>query len=182
MKRTDTVGTLTNADRIPRDRYILRVLTAVFGTSQSSGNPMITVEFEVLSDKEGSDTVLVGDRRLNIAGKRIRQYYVTKVLTDESKTPEKMGRVFDLFERCGCPQDDIDENNPDVKQLENKTVEAILYSKETTKYKDPTPEQRAMGQRVGDPILDSNGNPVIVYDLAIDSILGPSSVTAPGGY
>src|SRR5512137_726285 len=99
MKRTDTVGTLTNADRIPRDRYILRVLTAAFGQSQSSGNPMITVEFEVLSDNEGSDTVLVGDRRLNIAGKRIRQYYLTKVLTDESKTPEKMGRVFDLFER-----------------------------------------------------------------------------------
>jgi hypothetical protein len=179
MKRSDTVASLTNQDRLPRDIYRLRVLSAVFGQS-SKGNPMITLEWEILSDKDGNDSVQIGDRKVTIAGKRITQWFPVLVKdadgnTDQHKTGLAQGRVFDLYEKCGHQLDEIDENNPDVRILVNCVVEAVLYSAENTKFKDPTPEQRAAGARVGDVIKDANGQPVKVFQPAIDMIVGPVS-------
>lgn len=173
MKRTDLTQQLSNQDRLPRDVYRIRVLTAVFGMS-SKGNPMITVTWEILSDKDGSDVVQIGDRKFNIAGKQITQWFPTAVIGDLVKTEAAQGRVFDLYEKCGVPQDEIDENNPDVSILQNKVVEAILYSQENKKYKEPTAEQRAQGAKVGDVIM-VDGKPLVIYQPAVDMIIGPAS-------
>ena len=165
MKRTDTVAQLGPQDRLPRDRYILRCLTATFGMSQNQ-NPMITVDWEIVSDASGSDTVQVGDRSFNIAGKKVRKWYLTRNMAD----------VFDLFDACGCTKDEIDENNPPVQELVGKTVDAILYTKESPKFKEPTLEQRAQGAKVGDPILGADGQPIKFCEIVIDRVLGPVTV------
>ena len=173
MKRTEVVSTITPSDRIPRGRYVLRVSGTKFGPSSSSGNPMITLEFEILSTGDGKDVVEVGDRKINIAGHRIRQYYVTASVADPSTNGEKMGRVFDLFAACGLQKEEIDENNPPHQELLNATVDAILYSKKDTKFSDPTPEDLAAGRKQGAPIKDSSGQPLEFFRVEIDKLLGP---------
>ena len=102
----------------------------------------------------------------NIAGKKVRKWYLTRNMAD----------VFDLFDACGCAKDEIDENNPPVQELVGKTVDAILYTKESPKFKEPTLEQRAQGARVGDPILGADGQPIKFCEIVIDRVLGPVTV------
>lgn len=173
MKRTEVVSTITATDRIPKQRYVMRVCGTKFGPSGSSGNPMITLEFEILGTGDNKDVVEVGDRKINVAGYRLRQYYVTSSIADPSTNGEKMGRVFDLFAACGIPKEEIDENNPPHGELLNAVVDAILYSKKDLKFSDPTAEDLAAGRKVGAPIKDSSGNPLEFFKVEIDKLLGP---------
>lgn len=180
MRRESTVSNLTNADRLPTDRYKIRIVgRPVFGESKSSGNPMVTVDFEILSDSEGSDTIKIGDRSFNIGGRRIQKapgagYYTVKNLKDPSKDSRNMEALFDLFDKAGVPTEEIDENNPDLSPLEVRSIWAILRSDESIKCKEPTLEQRALGKRYGDPIKDADGNDVKIYTVVIDTLLQPA--------
>ena len=173
MKRTEVVSTITAKDRIPKGRYILRVCGTKFGPSGSSGNPMITVEYEILCTGDGKDVVEVGDRKISIAGYRFRKYYITMIAGDPASISEKMGPVFDLFAACGIPKEEIDENNPPHGELLNATLDAILYSKKDPKFSDPTPEDLAAGRKNGGPIKDSSGNVLEFFQVEIDKLLGP---------
>lgn len=164
----------SNKTMLPRDNYILRVVEESFGPSKGSGNPMITLEFEVVSPEE----VEVGGDMFNVAGVKTVGYYTTQVFADaegnleKDKTENAQKRVRTLYERFGLPSDNINFENP-VLEFKGKTVHALLYSDVTEQRKAPTKEQLAKGQRQGDVIKNPiTGKPLVSYYPKIDEIFG----------
>lgn len=70
--------------------YANRITGASFSPSKSSGNPMVTVECEVVTPQE----VEVGGEQVNIAGVSTTNYFVTTVIDPKTKTvDEEIGRA-----------------------------------------------------------------------------------------
>lgn len=169
--------------------YINRVTSAKFGQSKSSGNPMITLEMEVISPEE----VDIAGQKVNISGIKTTSYYTTKVIedgeVDQERTENAIKRVFhsddpqvpSLFQRFGIDGNTVDKDNPDVKQLIGKCVYCQMSSNVEEQRKTPTPEQietarkngvtnmRTVGDIMKNPVT---GKPLIKYWPKIDEIFG----------
>src|SRR5437879_5627696 len=64
----------------PRDNFILRCIEESFGPSKSSGKPMISLEYEVVSPE---DAVSADGKRYTVVGEKIIKYYTTKSVDGE---------------------------------------------------------------------------------------------------
>lgn len=145
FKRADAVlqGSKVNLERY---RYVLRIKDAKFGPSKSSGNPMITVETEILGIRDENGEFKT--EYVNAAGQRCKvseidvPYYLT--LTDKS-----IDNVFTFFDRLGNPVEDINPENPDTEWMKGKYFEAVIFSEEQF---IQGPDRK--------PILDANGQKV----------------------
>lgn len=161
----------------PKDRYTLRCIEEEFAPSKSSGNPMLSRVWEICCPTP----VLIGDREVDIDGCKINQFRVVKVKGKDGEwDQEGSDKAFtgfrdELLSLGFDPNGDVDDENPPCFAL-GKVVEAIVYGKKDTARKSPTPEQIKKGIRQGDPIKDANGKEIVVYQLAIDTILGLSTV------
>lgn len=164
--------------------YSNRVLTAKYGPSNSSGNPMITLVMEVVSPQSkniaGVDT--------NIAGCKTTNYYtVTSFNEDGSVNDENTKncreRITKLYTDFGL-EAPTDFNAPlDVKGFEKKVVLTQMRSKITEQRKTPTAEQAAKKQQ-GDVMKHPvTGKPLIQYWPEIVEIFGlaPEGQVAVGG-
>lgn len=139
--------------------YVLYCLDATFGPSKSSGNPMITLKFEIRSPA----TVNVAGEDINIAGVEVPFYATTQNLSEPDKDQSLYARVFhsdnadelslyQLFE-ITLP-DDFDKENPPVDLLKGKFLYAQVKSDSRAQRKSPTAEQLKNGIREGDVMVN----------------------------
>lgn len=172
-----TEGSLSIRDELPRDRYTVRCISEEFGPSKSSGNPMITREWEIVHP----DSIVIKGETKIIAGLTVLQYLPTIVLDadgkrDDAKSDKALSRLRDENANLGLPSDSIDDENPAL-HCNGVIADAILSCEKSKQFKSLTPEQIAEGRKLGDTIKDENGKEVIVNRIRLDSILGRSSMT-----
>ena len=126
-----------------KDRYTLRVKSAEFGPSKSSGNPMLTLECEIIDPL----IKVFDNKEYALDQLRVMYYFTTKVINpkdDESEaamiTRSKIakGRLRELHKRLGLDPD-FDDENYDIKVWDNVCFFAIVDSKEKiAQRQDPT--------------------------------------------
>lgn len=180
---TQTEGMLSMKDMLPRDRYVARCTSEEFGESKSSGNPMITREWEIVHP----DSVVINGQKKIIAGISVKQYLPTIVFKEDGKTRDDtssnkaLSRLRDENSNLGLPCEAIDDENPELC-CKGVVADVILSSEESKQFKSPTPEQLAQGKKYGDPIKDDNGKDVVVYRVKLDSVLGRSSMVINNPY
>lgn len=133
----------------PNDtNFINRVIGATFAPS-NSGNPMITLEFEVVSPAE----VEVAGDMYNIAGVKCKQYYPTTVLENSvvngEKTSSARERVKTLFNRFELDPLTIDWDNVDVSGFRGKCILSHMKPDVDEQRKNPTAAQIEEAKRKG---------------------------------
>ena len=177
VKATDTVVSLNSSTQLPTDRYIVRCKKEEFGISKSSGNPMITRTWEIVSP----DTIVVNGQSVVIAGTEILQYLTLKNIEDDAKTKAAVGRYLAENKKLGLYSDEVDNENPSLVCV-GVVADAILASDENTRKKAPTPEQIAAGKKFGDNILGQDGKPIKSYQHKVGEILGVSTASVNKPY
>lgn len=175
--------------------FVNRIIGVTFGPSKSSGNPMITVECEVLQPTEKE----VGGEMVDVSGVKTINYFTTKVIGDDEKTAKNVARLTGTGDAVNPPglirvlfpdnpeyADKFDPENPDaemLKAMKGKIILTQMYPEEVEKRKDPTSEQitkakeskkKAQGDVMKNPIT---GKPIINYWPKIGTIFG----LAPAG-
>ena len=157
----------------PRDNFVLRCVDEDFSPSKSSGNPMITLEFEVHSPEE----VSVAGEQYTVAGVTSKMYFPTIVFADGEgnkdveKTERSQARVKELYELFGLDSSNINFENPSLA-FKGKLVHALMYGDAQEQRKAPTPEQAAKRQQ-GDILKNPiTGKPLISYFPKVDTIFG----------
>jgi hypothetical protein len=167
----DGVSAWNNKMPFPKDNYVIRCLEEKFAPS-SSGNPMITRNWEVVSP----EVATLGDKQVSVVGARVTQWLPTEVYEggklDEAKSDKAFGKVRDDFQALGYKDTSIDTANPPLI-AKGKCAYGIVYARENEATKPLTNQQRLEGKKVGDAIIDpTTGKPVITYQLQIECILG----------
>lgn len=171
---------LNASKQLPRNRYAIRFLDEKHSPSKSSGNPMVTLEAEIVSP-ETVVSPYTGET-LEIVGAKVKPVYMSLQSKDANGkvdmkgTQDAIDRYTDYMRKCGLevPEEGIDPENP-VMGFKGKVVDAILDAEEFIQRATPTPEQRAAGQP-GDPIKDNDGKELKSYKPFIAMVLGPSNV------
>jgi len=160
---------------IPQDSsYIIRCIDETFGPSKSSGKPMITLKFEVVSPEE----VEVAGEMISIAGAQpTPNYYVTQSIdengaVDVVKSAEILKRLKAVYKAFGLPDADINPENPALG-FKGKTVYALLYPDKQERRKSPTAAQLAAGQKQGDVMINPvTKQPLTSYYIKVGEIFG----------
>ena len=154
---------------MPRGRYTVRVKDATFGPSKSSGNPMITLDCEIIEPE------FVTVQGVKYPLDQVKVMYYLILVEAKGHLAKIVGPPSpSLMERLGLANE-IDDENPNTKQFEGLVFDAILSSRE----KLETIKDSVTGQFV--PLLDGEGKQIKRgYELntQIDDILGRSAVKA----
>lgn len=158
--------------------YIARIVGASFGPA-STGTPMITLDWEVVSPQEKE----VAGESITVAGVKVKTRYVTDA--KDSEDTEAKGnirsRVKDTLEKLGY-EGEIDWDNLNVDALKGKLVYVQMSANIVQQRKEPTLEQIAAakksGKRAEGTIMKHpvTGKELIQYWPQIDEIfeLAPS--------
>lgn len=140
--------------------YINRVTTATFGPSKSSGNPMITLELEIVSPRSKD----VGGEEIELAGVKCKHYLTIKVLPPDNASDKELAYAEeaskDALGRCkefyamAFPDDpdratSLNPENPDLTGLVGLCFYTQMQPDVEEQRKNPTPEQIAAGQKIG---------------------------------
>jgi len=173
------VGALSFKDKLPAGRYTIRCIDSAFGPSKSSGNPMITLSWEVVAPER----VNINGTEKVIAGIKMDSYHTTINLgangkRDDAKSEASLARLSETLKALQLPTT-IDDENPDLTVFNGIVAEAVLDSDENTLKAKATPEQLAQGIKFGEDVLDDNGAPIKTYRPKISNIL-KRSTTAVG--
>lgn len=139
--------------QVPKGRYICQVVDATFNPQNNSGNPMVTLDCEIVSP---SPVALADGSSAEIAGKK---FQIHLVLTGELQPDGKsykgpISNVLDLHDKLGIAGD-LDTENPPLDSYRGVSFAAILDSEEEVAL-----QRRLPGEKVGKPILDDNNQPV----------------------
>lgn len=148
-KATNTKTTWNNRIFFPKDNYILRIIEEEVKISES-GNTMTVLEYEITHTPDK----VIGDQTIEFNGVKFKTYNVTKNPNDSVKSDACFARYQDsVLVPCGidCSEGWDDENPPSVK---GKVVHALCYATEESQCLAPTPEERAAGKKIGQPIKD----------------------------
>jgi len=180
--------------------FVIRITGASFGPSKSSGNPMITAEWEIVSPSEKE----IGGEAYEMAGiasnPMSHLYYGTKTVGDEEKSANQKDRLCSSsvetpgFLRLAFPDkpeyaDNFNPDNPDAEML--KALEGLCFfaqmSPDTVQErKNPTQAQieeaKAKGIRAEGDVMKHplTGKPLVSYRPKVRNIFGlaPSAVGA----
>lgn len=166
---TNTANAWTPKTQFPTDNYIIRCIGEEVGVSQSSGNPMVTLEWEIVN----CEPKQIGDELVDFDGTKFKSYHVTANREDE----EKSNKVFKYYQdgvltKCGIDVSEgwDDENPPSVK---GKVVYALLKGEENKSYAQPTKEEREAGKKVGKVLQDPiTGKDLVIYKPILSIIHG----------
>lgn len=164
--------------------YSNRVIKATFGPSNSSGNPMITLEMEVVSPSSKE----VAGVAYNIAGCKTKSYYSVNGYDDAGeldaeKTSNARKRIKNLYIAFGLtPPTDYDAPL-DISGFKGKIVLTQMNSKIDSARKPPTPEQVRKGERGSPQKHPITGKDIVSYWPQVQEIFGlaPEEQTAVGG-
>lgn len=153
------------------DNYILKCIGQSFAPSKSTNNPMITLEFEVVSP----ESVKIGNDEFNVAGTKVPYYAVTKTLNEDGssndeKSTNNKKRLDELTTAFGLPNVE-DVENPALDFV-GKNVWALVSAQPEPRRKSPTAEQ-LMARQPGDILKNPmNGKPLVRYYPKINEIFG----------
>ena len=169
-------GSIRSTNRLPpRTRCTVRCIEEKFSVSQSSGNPMITRTWEVVSPEiiniNGEDKVL--------AGTKVQQYLPTMSMDEngernDAKSDKALARLRDENKVLGLTYEQIDDENPAL-ECEGVIAEANLGPDEYSMKEPPTPEELALGQKFGKDRIGEDGKPVKGYRIKLEGILSRST-------
>lgn len=169
------IKTLPGSIPINKDRVCFRIIDANFGPSASSPNNMITLEVEIYSP-ETMKIVAAGLKEYSITGLKCKCYFSFS----DAALPRLIGPLPGgkpgFMENLGL-KPEIDTDNPDTEQFKGKCFSAIVGPDDRIPRKDITPDQRAAGQKVGDPITNEDGSVDKSYAIKITG--GYSSTKVP---
>ena len=164
---------LTKNVQFPLDNYIIRCTDEEFGPSKSSGKPMITLKFEVVSP----ENVNIAGEEYTVAGvQTLPMYLVTKSIdadgnVDMEKTANIKKRLDAICKAFELPEI-TDPENPTLG-FKGKVVWALVRSESQERRKAPSAEQLAKGIRVGDVLCNPvTGQPLVNYSPKVDEIYG----------
>lgn len=169
--------------QFPKDNYVIRCMDDSFGPSKSSGKPMITLGFEIVSP----ETITVDGSEYTIAGTELKAYYVTQSVDEQGnidveKTQNIAARLKKLYEAFGLDFSTFNPENPTLG-FKGKSVHALLYGDVQEQRKAPTAEQIAKGQKQGDVLKNPiTGKALVSYYPKIDDIFGLASADAGKPY
>jgi hypothetical protein len=175
-----------NQVKITNENVIVRVLEEAFGPSKSSNNPMITLQWEVVSP----ESINVAGVEYSIAGLKVSPtYYTTANLEDAEKSANNDKYTFgpsgdkerpSLYELFEIDTTGIDKNNPKLA-FKGKLQHARISSEIKEVRKAPTAEQLKKGIKEGEIVKNpKTGKPeytaypkiVKLYGLADGSVSG----------
>ena len=179
---TDLPGQLRSTDRIPPTSVVLRAIKETFAPSKSSGNPMITREWEVVAP----ETVMVNGTAKFIAGLKLQQYLPTMSLNpdgsrNDAKSDKALARLRDENIALRLPADAIDDENPElhidlaIKANQPIYADGKIDADAYELRNPPTPEQLAQGIKVGSPKLGADGKPEQGFRVKLSGIYGRAS-------
>lgn len=175
MVDPSSVGVWRRNVPFPKNRYTLRCTDETMETS-SAGNLMLHRTWEICSPTPVQS--VDGQKQLDIDGLKMEQYVTFRIFENGELETEKTAKAINALREdlqlLGFEEDSFDDENPPLI-AKGKVVDAIVYGKKNASYMEPTPEERAKGQKVGKPIKDANGKDVVVYQLQIETILGLST-------
>lgn len=177
LTKVESEKKLDSSIRLPRDRYTSRCVKETLEVSKSSGNLMVIRDWEIAAP----DSFMLGNTKVIIAGvARFKQYLTLVNKDDAAKTKANLARFKEESEKLQLDIDwaNFDPENPPLK-AQGVIADAIWESEEGVQRKDPLP-----GQREGEPIKDSTGNPVIRYNprIAFGGILGLGTLSGNAPY
>jgi hypothetical protein len=140
--------------------FVIRILEASFGPSKSSGNPLLTVPWEIVSP----DTKMIGEEEYNMAGiasnPMSHLYFTTIVPNDEESSKNCLDRLTNNGEPLGflriCFPDNpkiVDGFNPEnpgtdiIKGLSGKCLLVSMYGEKNEQRKTPTAAEVAEAKK-----------------------------------
>lgn len=149
-----------------KDRYVIRCINQEFAPSKK-GKPMITLKWEVVGYQEPDGSITENVERngqtYTISGMQLTSYHVIE-------PGGALSMFFEFQGKMGLNSESVDETNPTMEYV-GIAAHAILSSEESMQRKAATEEQKAAG-KLGDPILDENGEKIIHHRPKIDMFLG----------
>lgn len=135
---------------LPQRVYTLVLVAATFGKSKSSGNGMITLEWEVVQPKniefQGNTYTVEG----------------TKLVEYASLQPQALGKLKALHQRWGLPMN-LNLTNPNTRLYLGKALTAVVNTKQEKMLAEGTPE--AILAPDGKPICNNKYN-IVKYQAA----------------
>jgi len=147
-KQTDAVQ--GGRCEVPQQLYRVRCIGTKSGKS-SSGNPMITIKNEII-DPESID---INGEPFRIAG---RQFMMFLMLTGDllpGQMQSGLSQTFEFLEKLGISHGGELDDSLHRELFLGQEWDMVLSSYEDVKRLAPKP-----GQKVGDPILDGEGNKI----------------------
>lgn len=166
---TTTANAWTPKIQFPTDNYILRCIGEEVGVSQSSGNPMVTLEWEIVN----CEPKQIGDDLIDFDGVKFKSYHVTANKDDVEKSDKAFKRHQEgILVPCGIDVSEgwDDENPPSVK---GKVVHALIKGEENKSYAPPTKEEREAGKKVGKVLQDPiTGKDLVIYKPVLSIVYG----------
>lgn len=169
-----------NSDMMfPTDsNYVARCINATFGESKSSGNAMITFDWEVVEPQE----VEINGEMVNIAGIKTKTYNVVTNFVDgvidDAKTNASRERVKKLYEDAGLSTEGLDYENLNVDGFKGLAFYVKMDSSITEQRKTPTAAQieaaKKSGKRAEGDIMKNpvNGKVLVNYYPQVREIFG----------
>lgn len=155
--------------------YVNRITNAVFGPSKSSGNPMVTVSYEICEPQE----VEIGGEMVSIAGVSCDSYFPTTVLNpdhsvNEEKTESARKRFKEFYTLLGLNPEEINWDNVDVSPLKGKVVLTMMSPDEQEQRANPSAAElaknpKAQGKTLRNPV---NNKPLVQYWPKVREVFG----------
>lgn len=141
-----------NADvQFPSDNCFTNRIMSIKVAPSNSGNPMLTIETELVSP-----TVYeIGGEEVDITGVKATSYVTYKVMdgdeVDSEKTAKAQERTKELLVNLEVPEGDINWDNlgPVVSGLKGKTIMTQMNSRIDEQRKTPTSAQIAEAKKLG---------------------------------
>lgn len=175
-------GAIRSTDRLVNTRCVLRCIEEVFDKAKGSDNMMITREWEVVMP----EIVVINGENKCLAGSKLKQYLTTIVIDDETgkrndaKSDKALARLRDENKVLGLSHNEIDDENPAL-DCEGVMADGTVGSEEYSLKEPATPEEIALGKKVGKDRIGADGKPEKGYRLKLVGILGLSNQVGAGG-
>jgi hypothetical protein len=128
---------------------ICRIVGASFGPSNSSGNPMVTVETEIVTPEE----VEIDGEMVTISGVKAKNYFVTEVKDDAEKTTKRRETFQHFWSVILEIKEPINWDNIDTKPMLGKLVMTFMEPEEEERRADPTAAERAKDKNAKGKVL-----------------------------
>lgn len=171
-------GQLRSTDRLPsRTRAVAQCVEEEFTVSKSSGNPMIVRTWEVRIP----EAVSINGAAKGLAGIQVKQYLPTICIVDgkrdDTKSNSALARLRDENKSLGLPHEQIDDENPELL-CKGIYADVNLGPDEYAITNPPTPEEIALGKKIGSPKMGADGKPEMGYRVKLEGILGRATPVA----
>jgi len=170
---------------VKKSDYILRCIEETFAPA-NSGNPMVTLKFEVAAPDVVTDD---NGEEIQVAGIPIMFWCVVKSVTgNKNQSPEEATEqckknFIKLLTAFELPTDKIDWDNPTLG-FKGKLVYAMLEDSEQAQRGSPTKADLAKGIKVGPILINPKTKKELINHYpkinGVDSIFGIATIDNGG--